>query len=100
MRNAKILTVAVASAALIATAVTPASARWGGWGWVAAGVGAGLAAGALSGAYGYPYYGYSYPYYGYSYPSYAYGYPYSYGSYGYGCGGYWWRGRWRARYYC
>ena len=91
MRNLKILTVAVASAALLATAVTPASARWGGWGWVGAGVGAGLAIGALSGAYSYPYYGYSYPY----------SYPYAYGSYGgYGCGGYWWRGRWHARYYC
>jgi hypothetical protein len=98
MRNLKILTVAVASTALLATAVTPASARWHGWGGVAAGVGAGLAIGALSGAYSYPYYGYSNPYYGYSYP---YSYPYAYGSYGgYGCGGYWWRGRWHARYYC
>jgi hypothetical protein len=105
MRNLKILTVAVASAALLATAVTPAAARWHGWGGVAAGIGAGLAIGALSGAYSSPYYGYGYPYYAYDYPYYG---GYSYGGYGYSGygGGYgcaqrvWWRGRWHVRYVC
>ena len=58
------------SALILASAVTPAAARWGG-GWhggewrgagIAAGIGAGLALGA-AGAYGaYPYYGYGYDY--------------------------------------
>jgi hypothetical protein len=101
MQKTKILTtLAVTSALVFATAVTPASARWNGWGGVAAGVGAGLALGAL-GAYGaYPsYYGYNdYPYYGNAYYGNAY-----YGAYGYsGCvrQQYWWRGRWHLRYVC
>jgi len=101
MNKTKMLTTLVAVGALIlSSAVTPAAARWGGgWhggGWrgagIAAGIGTGLALGAL-GAYGsyYP----SYGYYGYDYPY--------YGAYGYGdCGvhRYWWHGRWHLRSNC
>jgi len=101
MNNSRMLTALVAVSALIlASAVTPTAARWGG-GWhgggsrgagIAAGIGAGLALGA-AGAYG------AYPYYGYDY---GYDSPY-YGAYGYSTCGvqrFWWHGRWHLRSNC
>jgi len=87
----KLRIASLATAAVIATSVPladSAQAAWrGGWGW--AGVGFGLAAGALIGSalaapYYYPYGGY-YPYYGYRYayaPTY-YSYGYAPAYYGY-----------------
>jgi hypothetical protein len=103
MNKTKILTtLAIASTLMLATAVTPASARWhGGWG-PGAGIGAGLALGAFGGYGGYGGYPYGYNNYPYGYGGYggygAYG---AYGSYG-GCAlqRYWSHGRWHQRYVC
>jgi hypothetical protein len=108
MNKTKVLTtLAIASTLMLATAVTPASARWhGGWGPGAAiGIGAGLALGALGGYGGYGGYPYGYNNYPYGYGGYggygSYGAYGAYGSYG-GCAlqRYWSHGRWHQRYVC
>ena len=96
MQKTKALTfglMLVAAAALLPQTASARPFGWhgggwhhgGGWGWGAAGLGAGLALGAIATA---PYYGGSYVYppspYGY-YPEYSYGYGYAYpGYYDYG----------------